>query len=63
MIITFQLVAQSPISKRCLPLSVIEVETFPIRYMRQTQTDFGKKFDISERLLYKPGKSIDAVIW
>jgi hypothetical protein len=53
--ITFQFTAENPSSKRCLPLSVIAVEAFPIRYMLQTQAGFGKKFSISERLLYKPG--------
>jgi hypothetical protein len=61
--IIFQLVAEDPSSKRCLPLSVIAIEAFPIRYILQKQTGFGKKFDMTERLLYKPGKITGAVIW
>jgi hypothetical protein len=41
---------------------VIAVEAFPIRYMLQTQTGFRRKFNMTERLLYKPGKSTNAVI-
>ncbi|PNF18221.1 hypothetical protein B7P43_G17753 [Cryptotermes secundus] len=50
----YKFVAESPSSKGCLPLSVIAVEAFPLRYMLQTQTGFRRKFNMTERLLYKP---------
>jgi len=39
-----------------MSLSVIAAEAFPLRYLLQTQTDFGRKLSITERLTYKPGK-------
>jgi len=50
------LFAENPVSRWHMSLSVIAVEAFPVRYVLQTQTDFGRKLSITERLSYKPGK-------
>jgi hypothetical protein len=41
---------------------VIAVEAFPFRYMLQTETDFDRKLSMTERLCYKPGKGMSAII-
>ncbi|XP_021939103.1 WD repeat-containing protein 63 isoform X3 [Zootermopsis nevadensis] len=50
----YKFVAEIPVSKRRMSLSVIAVEAFPLRYMLQTETDFAGKLSMTERLYYKP---------